>query len=575
MSAPRAVLLILIPAFLLACRESAAPLATPCGGPFTAITAVQGDGYTSPLLAAPVTVSGVVTRIEPGRGFYLEDTASAGSGTSSRALFVEIGDTPAVTAGQLLVVRGRVAESGAERDTLTSLADAEVAARCAEARELPLTGSALPLDSREREALEGMRVEFSDALWLTDGYNMHRGEWTLTVGGPLRIPTEDTRPGKDAAQLARRNRQHELEADLPGHLYGTGFPALPVGTGIQQVQGVMGHNGREQRLLLESRPASFAVGAPEVPPPPAGRLRIVGMNLLNYFNGDGRGGGFPTERGAQSPGEFDTQKARTQAALARIQPQLVAVQELENDGFGPNSAAHSLLGLLQEAGGDDWAVVDPGSGPIGGDVITVGLFYRQQVLEPLGSPALLRGPAFAGLSRQPLAQRFRDRASGQVFLVAVNHLKSKGSCPDNGPDSDQGDGQGCWNRARVEAVESLVPWLDELARASATEHVLILGDMNAWRQEDPIRAFRDAGYVELVEKLSGLPQHSFLYFGQRGTLDYAFASPSLAQSARRAFIWHINADWPGGMALPQPWRRMSDHDPVIVDLEFSQAATSD
>jgi S1-C subfamily serine protease len=80
---------------------------------------------------------------------------------------------------------------------------------------------------------------------------------------------------------------------------------------------------------------------------------------------------------------------------------------------------------------------------------------------------------------------------------------------------------------------------------------------------------------ELVEELSGLPQHSFLFFGQRGTLDYAFASPALAQSARRAFIWHVNADWPGGMALSQPWLRMSDHDPVIVDLEFSQAATSD
>jgi predicted extracellular nuclease len=261
--------------------------------------------------------------------------------------------------------------------------------------------------------------------------------------------------------------------------------------------------------------------------------------------------------------------------LVRIQPHLLAVQELENDGFGPHSAARSLLGLLNETGSDDWTVVDPGSGPIGDDVITVGLFYRQQLLEPQGPPAILRGAPFTGLSRQPLAQRFRDRASGQAFLVAVNHLKSKGRCPDQGPDSDQSDGQGCWNRARVEAVEALTPWLDEQARSSATEQVLILGDMNAWRREDPIRAYRDAAYVELVETLSGLPQYSFLYFGQRGTLDYAFASPALAQSARRAFIWHSNADWPGGMALPQPWLRMSDHDPVIVDLEFSQAATSD
>jgi predicted extracellular nuclease len=203
------------------------------------------------------------------------------------------------------------------------------------------------------------------------------------------------------------------------------------------------------------------------------------------------------------------------------------------------------------------------------------LFYRTGALETVGDPEILAGPAFAALSRQPLAQRFRDRASGQDFLVAVNHLKSKGRCPESGPDSDQGDGQGCWNRARVEAVSALAPWLDKLAHEAATEHALILGDMNAWRLEDPIRAFREAGYVELVEQRSGLPQHSFLYFGQRGTLDYAFASPALAQVTRRAFIWHINADWPRDMAQPQPWLRMSDHDPVIVDLDFSQAATSD
>lgn len=572
---PASILLVLLPAFLPACSEGVAPGAKACAGPFTDISAVQGDGYASPIRDASAAVSGVVTRVEPGRGFYLEDTRAASPATASRALFVEFDGSPAVSAGQVLAVHGRVAETGAERDTLTSLVDADVAARCAEARVLPSTRAALPLDMREREALEGMRVAFAGGLWLTDGYNMRRGEWTLSAVAPLRIPTEDLRPGQEAAQLERRNRQLQLEVDLPGELPGGGYPALPVGTPIESVQGVMGHNGREQRLLLESTPASAAAAAPPEPPPSAGRLRIVGMNLLNYFNGDGRGGGFPTERGAQTPGEFDAQKGRTRAALERLKPHLLAVQELENDGFGPDSAARSLLGLLNGTGSADWAVVDPGSGRIGGDVITVGLFYRRQALEPLGPPSLLRSPAFEGLSRQPLAQRFRDRASGQVFVVAVNHLKSKGGCPDKGPDSDQGDGQGCWNRARVAAVETLAPWLAGLARESSTEQVLILGDMNAWRQEDPVRTFREAGFVELVEKLSGLPQHSYLYFGQRGTLDYAFASPALTQSARRAFIWHVNADWPGGMALPQPWLRMSDHDPVIVDLELSQAATSD
>jgi predicted extracellular nuclease len=126
----------------------------------------------------------------------------------------------------------------------------------------------------------------------------------------------------------------------------------------------------------------------------------------------------------------------------------------------------------------------------------------------------------------------------------------------------------------MEAVNVLVPWLQKLAENSGTERILVLGDMNAWRQEDPIQQFLSAGFDDLVASLSGLPQHSYLYWGQAGTLDYAFASPAMTESARAAQIWNINASWPAGMDLPEPWLRMSDHDPVIVDFEFSQSATS-
>lgn len=555
------------------------PPAAQCAGDFTPVAAVQGSAYTSPLLDTRVRVTGVITRVEPAAGFFLEDTVSATGGQlahgaangPSHAMFVASASASAVAAGQRVAVEGRVAETGSARDTLTTLVGAAVTATCAETLDLPLTEVRLPLDARQREALEGMRVAFAGDLVLTDHYNLHRGEATLSAGRPLRIPTEDAAPGAPSARSAKAGRDRELHVALPGQ----DRPALPVGVTVVGLQGVMGHDGRAQRLLLESTPQAGTVSIPPDPPPAETYIRIVSANLLNYFNGDGRGGGFPTERGAQTEAEFAAQRDRTRAALARLRPHLLAVQELENDGFGPASAARSLLDLLNASGDGDWAVVDPGGGPIGGDVITVGLFYRQRALAAVGAPEILRGAAFERLSRQPLAQRFRDRASGEEFLVAVNHLKSKGRCPESGPDSDQGDGQGCWNRARVAAVSALADWLAAAGRESAAERVLILGDMNAWRLEDPIRAFREAGYVELVEDLSGLPQHSFLYFGQRGTLDYAFASPALAQAARRAFLWHINADWPGGMALPQPWLRMSDHDPVIVDLEFSQAATSD
>ena len=105
-------------------------------------------------------------------------------------------------------------------------------------------------------------------------------------------------------------------------------------------------------------------------------------------------------------------------------------------------------------------------------------------------------------------------------------------------------------------------------QVTGTDNILVLGDMNAYRREDPISVFREAGYLELVETVEGLPQYSFRFFGQAGTLDYVLATPGLAGAATDAKIWHINADWPARMALPEPWLRMSDHDPVIVDFEF-------
>jgi predicted extracellular nuclease len=536
----------------------------------TPIASVQGDGTVSPLDGATVVVRGVVTRVEHGTGFYLE--GSVGGRNASRAIFVaDEALSRAARTAQELAVSGRVEERGQGRDTLTSLTAVDTVDSCAEGAAVPLTTVGLPLSARQREALEGMRLALGDPLSFSDHYDAHRGEWTLSAGQPLRVPTEDADPGSPATKLAQQNRAHTIEIILPG----PDRPAVPVGAAVSGVQGVLGQLDDQQKLLLEHVPRVSATTPAVIDPPAPGRLRVVSLNLLNFFNGDGRGGGFPTARGARSPAEFQAQQERTAAGLERLEPHLLAVQELENDGFGPDSAARSLLDLLNSGDASDWAVVDPGTGRIGGDVITVGLFYRRQALEPLGAAALLRAAAFDGRSRVPVAQLFRDRANGSTFLVAVNHLKSKGSCPDSGPNTDQGDGQGCWNTSRTEAVRSLLPWLQGLAEKAGTTQVLILGDMNAWRREDPIQAFRESGYSELVESLAGLPQHSFLYFGQRGTLDYAWASPALARQARHAAIWHINADWPRDGALPQPWLRLSDHDPVVVDFDFSQAATSD
>ncbi len=557
--------------FSTACEKGAEPAAKnldPCLAGVTPITAIQGNHWKSPLQDSYQLVSGVVTHVDPESGYFIEQGGNGQAQDASRALFVEAhAAAGAIETGQRVAVGGQVVERGSSRDTMTTLADVDRFALCESGLPLPLTRVKLPLSSMQREAFESMRIEFPQELQVSDVYSNYRGKLMLSAGSALRVPTEDMPPGENADRQARANRERSINV----HNAAFESSATVAGSRIEQAVGVMGHDGREQLLLLSPReraagrtPDAVAAAAP-------GSLRVVNANLLNYFNGDGRGGGFPNERGAETRRELEQQEQGIRAAMGQIKPDLLAVQELENDGFAAHSAAQSLVVLLNDSGNGDYAVVRAPGERLGSDVITVGLFYRKQALEPVGPSHTLDTAPFRNLSRQPLAQVFRDRASGESFLVAANHLKSKGSCPESGPNMRQDDGQGCWNPARLEAVQALTPWLEQLAREAGTRRILILGDMNAYRMEDPIHAFREAGYRELVESLSGLPQYSYRFFGQAGTLDYAFASPALTGIARQARIWHINSDWPQKMDLPEPWLRMSDHDPVIVDLDFTSS----
>jgi hypothetical protein len=297
------------------------------------------------------------------------------------------------------------------------------------------------------------------------------------------------------------------------------------------------------------------------------------MNLHNYFNGDGKGQGFPTPRGAGTIDEFHHQRDRIGAAIAVLDPHVLAVMELENDGFEEDSAAQDFIRLANRASRNSWAVARPVDDNTGADKITVGIFYRSDRLKALDAAQTLTGPEFER-SRQPQAQLFQRLPDGETILIVINHLKSKGSCPESGVDARQNDGQGCWNAMRRAAAEKMTQWARSVAASYGTDNILILGDMNAYRNEDPIGAIRNAGFTELMES-KPLPTHSFVYFGQHGTLDYAFSSRALLDQVEQAYIWHVNAAFPVDMELPQPWLGFSDHDPVIVELSLRQSSTSD
>jgi hypothetical protein len=303
---------------------------------------------------------------------------------------------------------------------------------------------------------------------------------------------------------------------------------------------------------------------------------LAAFNLENLANGDGRGGGFPTLRGARTPAEHAAQLAKLVATIQALDADVAALMELENDGDGPDSAQAQLVQALN-AQGADWRFVAT-AGRVPGfasaldpeDPIKVGLIYRASRVQPVGRPASLLGGPFPSRSRPSLAQAFRA-GRGPVFVVVANHFKSKGCSEAEGAERDQGDGQACWNPTRTESARRLAAWLAGDPTRSGSQRTVILGDLNSYAHEDPVHLLTQAGWRDAFAVAGVDAPYSYAYRGTLGRLDHALLSPALAADLRGAAEWHANADEPrragyrdGGQG---PWRS-SDHDPLLLGFDL-------
>ena len=163
--------------------------------------------------------------------------------------------------------------------------------------------------------------------------------------------------------------------------------------------------------------------------------------------------------------------------------------------------------------------------------------------------------------------------------VAVNHFKSKGGTGQGG-DADIGDGHGNFNDTRVAAAEQLTEWLATDPTGSGDPDFLIIGDLNAYLQEDPVQAIEAAGYDNLIEDFIGAEDaFSFVFDGQRGALDHGLSTTSLTSQIAEVAEWHINAEEPGVLGYSTEFDdpgfysgtdpfRASDHDPLIIGLDL-------
>lgn len=145
-------------------------------------------------------------------------------------------------------------------------------------------------------------------------------------------------------------------------------------------------------------------------------------------------------------------------------------------------------------------------------------------------------------NRPAVMQAFAEKATGGTVTVAVNHFKSKGSDCDDLGDPNAGDRQGNCNLTREKAATALVNYLKTDPTGSGDSDFLIIGDLNAYRNKDPITAITAEGYTDLIDVKIGSDAYSYVFGGQWGYLDYALSSSTLTPQVTGATVWHINAD---------------------------------
>ncbi|MEM6454381.1 MAG: endonuclease/exonuclease/phosphatase family protein [Acidobacteriota bacterium] len=298
--------------------------------------------------------------------------------------------------------------------------------------------------------------------------------------------------------------------------------------------------------------------------PSAAPLRIAAFNVRNYFMTLG-------SRGASNHAERLRQRKRIVDVLHALDADVLALIEMENDPRALDDLRRALNQRVRERAQSYAQTPDPPDG-VGADVIRVALLHRTARVRPIGDARSDRDVVHR--VRQPMGQVYavRDRGAEVAHAddaddaalrigVVTAHFKSKRCLNAHGIQVDRGDGQGCWNPLRTSQALRALRLLRLLCEDAGTDHGLVIGDLNAYPGEDPIRVLERGGLCDLLAAHVPIDErHSYDHRGRRGYLDHALATKALAARVTTAAFWRPSIAM---MATLPP----SDHDPVTVVVD--------
>ena len=570
---------------------------------------VQGESHESPLVGKEVVINNVVVTKTDKTGFYVQDKVSDNNPRTSDAVYVASAEK--VESGDLLKVQGTVKEGYMEEysvrpgQTFKKLAGSLTVTQIINATITKLGKTGLPkaLNISEKmpkdivdntptkynpetealdywESLEGMRVEvtkpkvtgpqYKGDIYVLPGD--YKGQKLNNIGGV------NLRPGVQNTEV------------LPITV-GNSFVAKAKDYFNENITGVVTYKNKTYKIdpidpnalkgLLQDGGLTREVSKIY---PSEDKLTIASYNIENFS---------ANNNGHDETPEEKVDKIANSFIKEVHSPDIITLIEVQDNNGGVNDgtvdgvkSGEKLAQRIKSLGGPDYkyteiAPVDGKDGGKPGANIRVAYLYNPKRVTLIGKEKggseeaarfvnghLEKNPARIDPTsvhfekvRKSLAAEFEFK--GERIVVIANHLKSK-----LGDDAIYGSNQPSVENTkakRIEEAKILNAFIKEGLRQNPNLKFVLTGDFNDFEFSDSVKTIVGNELVNLMAEHEQGDRYSYFYRGSNQSLDNILISKNIKDKVVFSPV-HINA------SFMEEHGRASDHDPVVVQIDFSKPA---
>ena len=567
---------------------------------------VQGESHQSPLVGKEVVINNVVvTKTDGDKGFYVQDKVSDNNPRTSDAVYVASKDK--VESGDLLKVQGTVKEGYMEEysvkqgqtfkkpagsltvtqiinATITKLGKADLPKALNISEKMPkdIVDNTPTKYNPETEALdyweslEGMLVEvtkpkvtgpqYKGDIYVLPGD--YKGQKLNNIGGV------NLRPGVQNTEV------------LPVTV-GNKFVAKAKDYFNENISGVVTYKNKTYKIDPNSVPKlQDGELKREVSKiyPAEDKLTIASYNIENFSANNNGHDETPEEKVDKIANSFINEVHS---------PDIITLIEVQDNNGGVNDgtvdgvkSGEKLAQRIKSLGGPDYkyteiAPVDGKDGGKPGANIRVAYLYNPKRVTLIGKEKggseeaarfvnghLEKNPARIDPTsvhfekvRKSLAAEFEFK--GERIVVIANHLKSK-----LGDDAIYGSNQPSVENTkakRIEEAKILNAFIKEGLRQNPNLKFVLTGDFNDFEFSDSVKTIVGNELVNLMAEHEQGDRYSYFYRGSNQSLDNILISKNIKDKVVFSPV-HINA------SFMEEHGRASDHDPVVVQIDFSKPA---